>query len=116
MDRIPAFGSTSNDRTPAPLTEKVESAALAAHKAADRIADTVTSQVGRVSDTAHRGVNGVADVVKTAAEWTSTIPEQAMQVQTRLSETARASVRARPLQTLAGAAVVGYLLGRLARL
>ena len=116
MDGIPAFGSTSSGSSPVPLTEKVESAALAAHQAADRLADSVTSQVGRVSDTAHRGVNGVADVVKTAAEWTSTIPAQAKQVQTRLSETACATVRAKPLQTLAGAAVVGYLLGRLARL
>ena len=116
MDRIPAFGTTSSGSTPVPLTEKVESAALSAHRATDRIADSVTSQVGRVSDTAHRGVNGVTDAAKTAAEWASTIPEQAKQVQTRLSETACATVRAKPLQTLAGAAVVGYLLGRLARL
>jgi hypothetical protein len=116
MDRIPQVGATSGGNAAIPISEMVESAAMTAHQVADRVADSVTLQVGRLSDTAHRGVNGVADVAKTAADWTSTIPEQAKQVQTRLAETACASVRARPLQTLAGAAVVGYLLGRLARL
>jgi hypothetical protein len=39
-----------------------------------------------------------------------------MEVQTRLTESVCTSIRARPIATVAGALVVGYLLGRLARL
>jgi len=45
-----------------------------------------------------------------------TLPDQAKEVQTKLTESACASIRARPLASVAGALVVGYLLGRLARL
>jgi hypothetical protein len=45
-----------------------------------------------------------------------TIPEQAKQVQTQFTEAASASIRARPITAVAGALVVGYLLGRVARL
>jgi len=51
-----------------------------------------------------------------AADWASTLPDQAKEMQTKLTESACASIRARPLATVAGALVVGYLLGRLARL
>jgi len=37
-------------------------------------------------------------------------------VQTKITQAACASIRARPISTVAGALVIGYLLGRLARL
>ena len=99
-----------------PVSAKVEGAAQAAHQATDRIADTATAQVDRLSGTAHRAVNSAADTASSAAEWVSAIPEQAKQVQAHLTEAASASIRARPFATVAGALVIGYLLGRLARL
>ena len=99
-----------------PLGAKVESVAQAAHQATDKIAEKTTAQVDRLSGTVHRAVNSAADAATSAAEWASTIPDQAKQVQTRLTESACASIRARPLATVAGALVIGYLLGRLARL
>ena len=118
MDRTPAFGSTPSSSTTAPPlpNAKVESAAMAAHRMTDRVADTATAQVDQLSGTAHRAVNRAADAATTAADWASSVPEQAKQVQSRLTESARAAIRAKPLQTLAGTLVVGYLLGRLARL
>lgn len=119
MNRTPAFGTNLVTASPAgnaPVNDKVESAAAAAHRLTDRIADTATAQVDRLSGTTHRAVNGVADATISAVEWASTVPGQVQQAQTRLAESACASIRARPMQIVAGALVVGYLLGRLRRL
>ncbi len=115
MDRTPAFGNTpATSSTNA--NAKVESAAMAAHQATDRIADSATTKVDQLSGTAHRAVNRTADAVASATDWASTIPEQAKQVQARFTESACTAIRAKPLQTVAGTLIVGYLLGRLARL
>jgi hypothetical protein len=111
MSNLSGGGNAAN-----PLNAKVEGAAQAAHQATDKIADKTTAQVDRLSGTVHRAVNSAADVATSAAEWASTIPNQAKQVQTRLTESACASIRARPITMVAGALVLGYLLGRLARL
>ena len=117
MDRSAAFGSTTTPGTSSTNTNaKVESAAMAAHQATDRIADSATTKVDQLSGTAHRAVNRTADAVASATDWASTIPEQAKQVQARFTESACTAIRAKPLQTVAGTLIVGYLLGRLARL
>jgi ElaB/YqjD/DUF883 family membrane-anchored ribosome-binding protein len=132
VDRTPAYGGTPGTATnsltgnsPNPVNagaeaaavaaHKVESAAAAAHKATDRIADTAAAQVDRLSGTAHRAVNSAADAATSAAQWASTVPQQVQQVQARLTESACASIRAKPLQTVAGALAIGFLLGRLLR-
>jgi len=58
-------------------------------------------------------VSAAADAASSAAEWASTVPEQAKQVQARLTEAASASIRERPIAIVAGALVIGYLLGRM---
>jgi hypothetical protein len=97
------------------VSAKVEGAAQVVHETTDSIADKATAQVNRSAEAVHRVVDSAAGAATSAAEWASTIPEQAKQVQTRLTESASASIRARPIATVAGALVVGYLLGRLAR-
>jgi hypothetical protein len=118
MERATTIGGNlSGGSNPAnPVSAKVEGAAQAAHQTTDKIADKASAQVDRLSGTVHRAVDNAADAATSAAEWASTIPEQAKQVQTRLTESASASIRARPVATVAGALVIGYLLGRLARL
>jgi hypothetical protein len=118
MDRTTAIGGslTGSAGNPNPASPKIEGAAQAAHQATDKLADRATTQVDRLSGTAHRAVNSAADAASSAAEWAAAIPEQAKQAQARLTESACASIRSRPIATVAGALVVGYLLGRLARL
>jgi methyl-accepting chemotaxis protein len=118
MERTTTLGGhlTADSNPTNPVSAKVDGAAQAVHKTTDRIADKATTQVNRSAETVHRAVDSAADAATSAAEWASTIPEQARQVQTRLTESATASIRARPIATVAGALVVGYLLGRLARL
>ena len=95
---------------------KIEGAAQTAHQATDKMADKAAGQVDRLSGTAHRAVDSAAGAASSAAEWASSIPEQAKQVQAQLTEAASESIRARPIVAVAGAVLVGYLLGRLARL
>jgi hypothetical protein len=117
MDRNTPIGGTltgSGSRSNS-ASAKVEDAAQAAHQTTDKIADKATAQVDRLSGTAHRAVNSAADAASSAAKWASGIPEQAKQVQAQLTEGASASIRERPIATVAGALVIGYLLGRLGR-
>jgi ElaB/YqjD/DUF883 family membrane-anchored ribosome-binding protein len=117
MERTTTSGGNGNNTVPGgsnpiPASAKVESAAMAAHQTVDKVADKATVQVDRLSGTAHRAVNTAADAAASAATWASNIPDKANE----LTEAACTSIRARPIATVAGALVVGYLLGRLARL
>ena len=119
MDR--SITSHSNPPTntthafPDPAVEaKVEAAARGAHQVVDTVADKATEQVERLSGTAHRAVNSAADTATSAAGWAATLPEQAQQVQTKFTDAAYASIRARPLSIVAGALAIGYLFGRIA--
>ncbi len=118
MDRsTTTTGNLAGGNHPAnPLNSKVDDAARSAHRATDQVADNATAAVDQLSGATHRSINSAADATTSAAEWGSSVVEQAKQVQTRLTESASASIRARPLSTVAGALAVGYLLGRLARL
>jgi len=122
MDRSATMGGNSplgNNANPLsnPAGDaRVEGAAQTAHRTVDSIADKATTQVEHVSGTVHRAVNTAAEAATSAAEWASSVPEQAKQVQTKITEAACNSIRARPISTVLGALVIGYLLGRLARL
>ena len=94
----------------APATNlDLDSAAQAAHQTIDKVAD-------RASAAAHRAVDSTAGAATSAAQWASGAAERARRTQERFTEAACESIRARPLTIVAGALVVGYLLGRLARL
>src|ERR1700681_3200467 len=110
MDR-----TTPLSTTPTNIGPKIENVAQTAHKVVDTVADKTTAQVDRLSSTAHRAVDKTAGAASQAAGWASWLPDQAVEVQTRLTESVCTSIRARPITTVAGALVVGYLLGRLAR-
>src|SRR4030081_2028226 len=101
MDR-----TTPLSTTPTNIAPKIENVAQTAHKVVDSVADKTTAQLDRLSSTAHRAVDKTAGAATQAAGWASTLPDQAMQVQSRLTESACASIRARPITTVAGALVV----------
>lgn len=120
MDRTTAIGGSTtyggNSNPASPAGAKVEGAVQSAHKTVDAVADKATEQVGRVSDTVHRAVNSATDAATAATEWASKLPDQAKEIQAKVTDAACAQIRARPLTTVAGALVLGYLIGRLARL
>jgi len=108
----PLSGNTNPSDYPG---AKLEGAAQTAHQTVDKVADKASASLDKLSGSAHRAVSGATDVANQAADWASNLPSQAKDVQAKLTESACASIRARPLATVAGAVVVGYLLGRLAR-
>jgi ElaB/YqjD/DUF883 family membrane-anchored ribosome-binding protein len=110
------LGGNSNPSSYPSANAKLEGATQTAHQTVDKVADKATSTLDQLSGTAHRAVNSAADAANSAAEWASGLPDQAKEVQAKFAESACASIRARPLSTVAGARVVGYLLGRLARI
>jgi ElaB/YqjD/DUF883 family membrane-anchored ribosome-binding protein len=121
MDRSTTIGGNAPLGTANPLSNpatsaRIEGAAQTAHQTLDKVSDKTSSQIDRLSGMAHRAVDSAADATNSAAQWASTIPEQAQQMQTKITEAACTSIRARPILSVAGALVVGYLLGRLARL
>jgi len=118
MERTATLGGnlTAGNQLANPVNSAVDTAAQTAHKATDKIADKAAVQVDRSAAAMHRAVDGAADAATSTAAWASGTLEQAQQVGTRLTESASASIRARPLATVAGVLIVGYLLGRLARL
>jgi ElaB/YqjD/DUF883 family membrane-anchored ribosome-binding protein len=119
MDRTTPLSSTPSNTNPNPnpnTNPKIENVAQTAHKVVDTVADKTTAQVDRLSSTAHRAVDRTAGAATQAAGWASALPDQAMEVQSRLTESVCTSIRARPIATVAGALVIGYLLGRIARL
>jgi len=116
----PSFGGNTNPNgttspSNAAATDDVEGAAQTVHRTLDNVEDQATSQVDRLSGAAHQAVNAGEDLATSAAQLASTLPEQAAQIQTRITEAACNSIRARPIATVAGAALIGYMLGRRAR-
>ena len=111
MDRSVSGGTTPASGNINPLSNpainaKIEDTAQAAHQTVDKVADQATVQVDRLSGSAHRAVNTTASALGSAAE-------QASQVQTKLTEAACTSIRARPITYVAGALLVGYVFARL---
>jgi len=108
-------GTHPNSPNANPVNARIEDAAKTAHQTTDKIGDEAAGQVDRLTGTAHRAIDGASGAASSAAAWALGIPEQAKQVQAQLGEAASASIRARPIATVTGALLVGYLLGRLAR-
>jgi hypothetical protein len=117
MDRtFPSDNFTGSGSRANPVSARVEDAAQVAHQTTDKIADRATAQIDHLSGATHRAVNSAADAASSAAECVSAISKQARQVPAQLKEAASASIRVRPIAMVAGALVIGYLLGRLGRL
>ena len=108
---LPAGGNAANS-----LGARLDGAAQTAHNTTDRLAEKAVAQVDRASETVHHAVDSAADAARSAARWASTYSERAKEVQAQLTDSASASIRARPIMMVAGALVVGYVLGRLMRL
>ncbi|MEO8740844.1 MAG: hypothetical protein ABI537_14225 [Casimicrobiaceae bacterium] len=98
-------GSTAN--------AKVEDVAHSAHTSLDKVADKASAQVDRLSGTAHKAVDSAAGAASSAAEWASGVGDQAKQATANVTDAACSAIRSRPISTVAGALVIGYLLGRI---
>jgi ElaB/YqjD/DUF883 family membrane-anchored ribosome-binding protein len=114
MDRnTPMSSGKDRNTNSSDANVKVDNAARAAHATTDRVADAAAAQVDRLSGTAHRAVDGAADTARTATNWASGVADQASEMRTKAVESASDAIRQQPLAIVAGALVIGYLIGRL---
>jgi hypothetical protein len=98
-----------------PLASKVDNAARSAHETTDKIADAASAGIDRTRETMHKAVDGAASAAQSTAGYASSMIDQAKQAQTKALDQACATIRARPIASVVGALIGGYLLGRLAR-
>jgi hypothetical protein len=110
-----ALGSNPSAASANAVNAKIDSAAAAAHQAADNVADKAAVQVDKLSESAHGAVNNAASATKTVAAAASNLADQAKELQAQLTSAASTSIRANPIIAVAGALAVGYLLGRIGR-
>jgi ElaB/YqjD/DUF883 family membrane-anchored ribosome-binding protein len=89
--------------------------ASAAHHVVDTLADQALTGVGKVSGSLHVAVNQAADAVGNAADWAAHVPARMQEKRVKLTNTAFATIRARPFVTLGSAIAVGFVIGRLTR-
>src|ERR1700674_2493623 len=112
MDRNTPMGNNGGSST-STAGAKVQGAARAAHEATDSIADKTAAQIDRLSGSAHRALDSAADAATAATSWASDVADQAVEIQSKAAESASAAIRQKPITILAGALVIGYLIGRL---
>lgn len=104
--------STATDATGA-LQRGVEQAGDTLHSTIDKVAQPVLAAVDRASTGAHQAVDRVASGVHAAAEKVDAQAQRLQDMPHRAADHARDYVRSRPLQTVALAAALGWLFGRL---
>lgn len=87
------------------------------HGAIEKVADPVYGAVHRASSSAHEGVDRVASSVQAAAskvdEHARRVRDTVLDIPHQAAEQARDQVRHRPLQAVALAFAVGWVIGRL---
>jgi ElaB/YqjD/DUF883 family membrane-anchored ribosome-binding protein len=98
-----------------PTTNSVSGAASQAHRAVDNLADKTVPAVQSATAAAHQTIDKVATAGAAATEWAATTGKDLMNKSTAIAEACSGQVRARPLTSMAGALVVGYIFGRLLR-
>lgn len=97
------------------LNTVVEPVAAKAHIAVDSAASKALPVVDKAAELAHRTINRVADAAVPVADWAVQSGQQVTTKYNSAMDTCVATVRQRPIATLAGALFVGYLFGRFHR-
>jgi ElaB/YqjD/DUF883 family membrane-anchored ribosome-binding protein len=81
----------------------------------DTAADRAAPAIQSAASAAHQTIDKVASAGTSAAEWAATSGKQLVNNGTALADACGGYVRARPLMSVAGAAAVGYFIGRMLR-
>ena len=102
-----------SDTSGNPVQRGVESAGAALHSTIDKLADPARSTVERVSSAAHQTVDKLAGNASHVAERFSDQTRRVTQAPAHAMEYSRSWVQERPLEAVAAALAIGFLLGRL---
>ena len=96
-------------------TDSVSSAANRAHQMVDTAADRAAPAIQSAATTAHQTIDKMANAGTSATQWAASSGKQLVNNGTALADAAGGYVRARPLMSVAGAAAIGYFIGRMLR-
>jgi len=89
--------------------------AARAHEALDTAVDKASPTVNRMVDKAHATIDRVAQTAVPAAEAVQSAVNRTTAATSRFADACADNVRAQPLASLAIAAAVGYIAGRVMR-
>lgn len=103
-----AFESSGNS-----MQRGVDSAGAVLHSTIDKVADPARSTVDRVSSAAHQTVDRLASNATHVADRFSSQARRLTEAPARALDTSKSWVQERPLESLAGALAIGFVLGRL---
>jgi ElaB/YqjD/DUF883 family membrane-anchored ribosome-binding protein len=107
---------TESNITPGNVgTNSVSGAAMRAHHLVDDVAEKATPAVKSATAAAHQTIDKVATAGASAADWVASSSKKVKDNGTAMADAASGQIRARPLATVAGALVLGYLIGRILR-
>ncbi len=95
------------------LQRGVQQAGDSLHSTIEKVTQPVQAAVGKAAAGAHETVDRVAEGVQAAAAKVDDQTRRLQQMPHRAADHARDYVRSRPLQTVALAAALGWLWGRL---
>ena len=97
------------------LARTVDLAAANAHAVINKTADVAHPAVEQISASMHQAMNKVSSAATHAADMIDTRSKALLEMQTRIAESCRNTLRDKPLTTLAIAVGTGFLLSWLLR-
>jgi ElaB/YqjD/DUF883 family membrane-anchored ribosome-binding protein len=112
MEKSP-FPSSASDSNPTAVTRGVDTAGSALHSGIDKVADPARQAVDRMSSVAHQTVDKVASSASETAWRFSDQTRRLTEAPAKALESSKAMVLDKPLQAVAAALAIGFVLGRL---
>jgi ElaB/YqjD/DUF883 family membrane-anchored ribosome-binding protein len=95
------------------IQRQVETAGAALHNGIDKVAEPARSAVDRLSSTAHQTVDKLASSANTTVDRIADTTRRFTDVPVQALDTSKSWVQGRPLEAVAAALAVGFVLGRL---
>ena len=106
--------STDNDgEVTGSIQRQVETAGAALHNGIDKVADPARGVVDRLSSTAHQTVDKLASTANTTVDLIVDKTRRFTDVPAHALDTSKSWVQSRPLEAVAAALAIGFVLGRL---
>ena len=114
-----ATNSGNFTETPADITSKllrgVDTAGAALHTGIDKVADPAKNAIEKASTAAHGGVDKLATGATQAADRFSAQTQRIAEAPQRALDYSKSRVQDKPLQAVAAALALGFIVGRLMR-
>ena len=113
MEKTTSFGNPSDDHASTAVQRGVASAGAALHQGIDTLADPARNTVESLSASAHQTVDSLVSGAGRAAERFADKTHTISEAPGKLVDGAKSTIQDRPLEAVAIALALGFVLGRL---